>query len=202
MRLQKVYLPTVLSLSFLICKQLADKGNQSRRLWLRRFVREQANERVSLCMRTGCETLEIARVSNCCCLAKDWSDSKDTCTCRLVAIKFVERGERVNNFASSLEESSGSIVHSVLCLKPVQHLQVTHRTERQILNHQALVHPHVVHLIEVSCCQACECRCSDCQSYTTFIGIDRFCHSAGFQHTFISSNCHGVCRWRHSSGPH
>lgn len=43
-----------------------------------------------------------------------------TVTNELVAIKFIERGERV-----------------------------TKRTERQILQHQALVHPHVVHLIEV-----------------------------------------------------
>lgn len=41
-------------------------------------------------------------------------------THELVAIKFIERGEKV-----------------------------TKRTERQILQHQALVHPHVVHLIEV-----------------------------------------------------
>jgi serine/threonine-protein kinase SRK2 len=45
---------------------------------------------------------------------------EDQTTKQLVAIKFVERGDRV-----------------------------TKRTERQVLQHQALVHPHIVQLIEV-----------------------------------------------------
>lgn len=75
----------------------------------------------------------------------------DRTTGRQVAIKFIERGDKVRQHDTHHTSTARPILSSLLTLLFAisASLQVTKYVEREILNHRQLVHPHIVQFKEV-----------------------------------------------------